>query len=90
MAVNFFKDPDSVLDYMIDWSIWLADDTISTSAWIVLGDIVIDEDTYNTTSTTIWVSGGIIGKLSSFTNRITTVGGRTVDRTFSIQCQTRC
>ena len=90
MAVNFYKDPDSVLDYMIDWSIWLVDDIITSSAWEATGGITIDLESYEDTTTTIWVSGGTIGRLYSFTNRIVTSGGRTTDRTFSIKCQNRC
>jgi len=90
MAVNFYKDPDSILDYMIDWGTWLVDDIIISSEWDVTGGITIDSNDFSDTTTTIWVSGGTIGRLSSFTNRIETYGGRITDRTFSIKCQTRC
>ena len=33
--MTFTKDPDAVLDYSVDWSLWLAGDEISTSEWIL-------------------------------------------------------
>ena len=74
-----WKDPDSVLDYTVDWSRWLGSDTISTSAWTVDG-ITKDSDSSTTTTTTIWVSGGN-SPYGSATNKIVTAGGRTVERT---------
>ena len=33
--MTFTKDPDAVLDYSVDWSLWLAGDEISTSEWLL-------------------------------------------------------
>ena len=33
--MTFTKDPDAVLDYSVDWSLWLAGDTISSSEWLL-------------------------------------------------------
>ena len=55
---HFVKDPDEVLDYSIDWSTWLDSDTISSSSWTVESGITKDSDSNDTTSTTIWLSGG--------------------------------
>lgn len=82
------KDPDAVLDYGVDWSAELAkhgNDTINTSTWIVPTGITKDSDSHTTTTATIWLSGGSVGKTYKVVNRITTVGGRTDDRTLSIQ-----
>lgn len=73
------KDPDAVLDYQIDWATWLSGDTISTSTWIVPAGIVKDSDSFTTTATTIWLSGGTAGDRYNITNRIVTAGGRTND-----------
>lgn len=32
--MTFTKDPHAVLDYTVDWTRWLAGDTIATSAWL--------------------------------------------------------
>jgi hypothetical protein len=80
------KDPNAVLDYQIDWSTWLDGDTIATSAWIVETGITVDSDTiHDTTSATLWLSGGTVGSTYECTNRITTAGGRTDDRTIKIK-----
>lgn len=47
----FVKDPDDVLDYIIDLSSWLAGDTITTvTASCVQGDVVIDSAEVNATA----------------------------------------
>ena len=85
----FVKDPDSVLDYKVDWSSWLGTDTISTSRWVVQSGITEDSDSNDTTSATSWLSGGTEGSTYTVTNRIDTAGGRTADRTFKVLVQTR-
>lgn len=78
------KDPDAILDYVIDWSTWLDSDTISTSVWVVPSGITEDSDSNTTTTATIWLSGGTLGTSYSVVNRITTAAGRTDDRTITI------
>lgn len=79
------KDPDAVLDYVIDWETYLDGDTIATSEWEVDDGITKDSDTNDTTTATIWLSGGTAGEDYEVTNRITTAGGRTDDRTIKIK-----
>lgn len=81
------KDPNDVVDYTIDWSRYLSriGDTILVSAWIVPLGIVMQTETNNPTSTTIWLSGGTTGSLYELTNRINTVGGRQLDKTITIR-----
>lgn len=83
------KDPASVLDYKVEWSTWLADDTIDTSSWTVPTGITKDSDTHTTTAATIWLSGGTVGETYKLTNRITTAGGRTDERSFTISIRER-
>jgi hypothetical protein len=80
------KDPDAVLDYSIDWSEWLADDTIDTSEWTVPEGITGGATSKTDTAVTIWLSGGTAGQTYTIRNRITTAGGRTNDQTFKISC----
>lgn len=80
------KDPHDVLDYEVDWSNWLpAGDTILVSEWIAPAGITMDSETNTNTTTTIWLSGGTAGQSYALTNRITTAGGRTRDRTITIR-----
>lgn len=81
----FSRDPDSVLDYLIDWTAWLDTDTIATSTWIVPDGITKASDSHTATTTTIWLSGGTAGTGYPITNRITTAGGRTDDRTIRVR-----
>ena len=88
--ITFIKDPVAVLDYSIEWSKWLAGDQIQTSTWTV-SDPAIEagNDSTIATRTTVWLSGGIAGQSYTVTNRITTSGGRTDERSFDIQVQER-
>jgi hypothetical protein len=86
MALKWpFKDPDEVLDYQIDWSGRLGDDTIVTSTWFVPEGITQDSVLDTTTTTTIWLSGGTDGESYDFTNRIVTADGRVMDQTVTLQ-----
>jgi hypothetical protein len=79
------KDPDAVLDYSVDWSRWLVDDTISTSTWTLPFGITKNSDSNTDTTTTIWLSGGGAKRRFSITNRIVTADGRTAERTIHIE-----
>ena len=82
---TFLKDPDSTVDFAVNWSNWLDVDTIATSVWLTPDGITKDTDTNSTTLTTIWLSGGVLGKLYTITNRITTAAGRTADKSFKVK-----
>lgn len=89
MADSFIKDPDEVLDYVRDWSAILGDDTIATSTWVVPSGITKNSDTNTTTTTTVWLSGGTLGEDYALVNRITTAGGRTLDKTLTFMIRTK-
>jgi hypothetical protein len=99
MAGTYTKDPSAVLDYGINWTLWLASDTISDSTWAVARvpggpaataeqpDLSIDTDKpalNDGRATHVWVRGGVVGATYDLTNRITTAGGRTDERTLKI------
>jgi len=85
MTANLFtKGPNSKLDYKIDWSAWLGTDTISVSTWTNPTGITKDSDTKTATTTTIWLSGGTLDVEYLIINKITTVGGRIDERSFSV------
>lgn len=86
---TFTKDPQAVLDYRIDWSEWLDGDTISTSEWVVPDALTLESESNTTTAATVWLSGGINNGSYDITNEITTVGGRTDDRTITIKVKER-
>ena len=89
--MTYTKDPDAVLDYSVDWSLWLAGDEISSSEWILEDGVDLEQATASNTATnaTVWLRGGEAGTTYLVTNRIVTVGGRTDDRTISIKVEDR-
>ena len=90
------KDPDAVLDYVINWTDWMAtDDTISTSDWEITSDdeatptLIEDSSTKVGLRTLIWLSGGTAGICYRVTNEIVTADGRTENRSFEIRVRDR-
>lgn len=88
---GYVKDPNAILDYSWDWGPWLDSDTIATSVWIVESPLTIESGTESNTTTTteVFLAGGEHGNDYTITNRITTVGGRTDDRSFEIRVRNR-
>lgn len=82
---RFNKDPDARLDYMVDWTSWLSEDTIANSEWIVPSGLVYEADANTDTTATVWLSGGDLGSSYDVVNRITTAAGRIDDRTIIIK-----
>lgn len=84
---TFEKDPDAVLDYVIDWGDeWLeTGDEIKTSTWTVPAGITKDSTSNTPTTTTIWLSGGTDGETYDLVNHIITDDGREDDRTITIK-----
>lgn len=84
------KDPDEILDYDIDWSDRLGDDTISNSSWtLVSGTVVIGTTQISDTATKVWLSGGMLGETCYIENLITTAGGRTYDQTVKLRIRAK-
>lgn len=88
---TFVKDPEAILDYGFDWNLWLAGDTIDTSAWVVDSGLTIvpGSDVHDTTTTTVFLSGGVERQKYKLTNTITTAAGRTDERTILIRVDHR-
>lgn len=81
------KDPDATIKYGIDWSDYLGTEQILSSIWIVDPGLVVESDSYTTTSTAVLLSGGTAGTRYKVTNRITytgTGGNETDDRTIIV------
>lgn len=88
--MTFTKAPHAVLDYSIDWSKWLAGDQVETSEWSVSDpSLEATNEANTTTQATVWLSGGTAGQSYTVTNQITTAGGRTDERSFTVQVQNR-
>jgi hypothetical protein len=83
---QFSKDPDAVLDYVVDWTAWLTpiSDTISAVQWTVATGLTMTAQINSSKTATIWLSGGTVNKTYLVTCRITTTGGRREDQSFNI------
>lgn len=86
----YVQDPNAVLDYVFDWSGWLAaSETISTSTVTVGTGLTENSESNTTTKATVWLSGGTAGTTYSVTNKIVTNQGRTDERTIQIRVENR-
>jgi hypothetical protein len=89
--VKAAKDPDSVKDYSVDWTDWLApvNDEIVSSEFFTDDDTltIVSGDGHDGVRTVVWLSGGLAGTKYKVTNRITTASSpiaRVEDRTMII------
>ena len=88
--LTFRKDPDSVLDYVMDYTDWLpTGDTIDSHTVTVDSGITLDSSSNTTTAVTAWLSGGTAGNVYSITYQAVTSGGRTIDRTIRIKVENK-
>ncbi|PCI43055.1 MAG: hypothetical protein COB49_12845 [Alphaproteobacteria bacterium] len=95
MSEQFLKDPDATLDYVIDWSgsYLLSGEQITASSWLILpqgasNDLAVDNIPLPVSGVaTVFITGGIAGKIYQLTNRITTDQGRTDERSITIRVE---
>lgn len=88
-------DPNAKLDYTLDWSRYLytlGEDVISQSEWLIEGTVAISQSpapSHTDKTTTVWLEGNdaAVDEKITVTNRITTVGGRIEDRSFTLTVQ---
>jgi len=86
----FVKDPNAILDYYVDWTAWLAGDTIVASSWCVMpASLAVDSDAImvGLKKTVVWLSGGVAGATYQAVNHIETASGREDDRTIMIKVE---
>ena len=87
------KDPGEKKDYRIDWAAHLGTggDTISSSAWVISPSGGLTQTTpapsNTTTTTTIWLLGGVAGTEYRVTNHVITAQGREFERSFFVNVQ---
>ena len=83
---NPLKDPSAVLDYVFDWSDWLAAaETITDHTITPDTGITVDSSTEDDGKVTVWLSGGTAGINYKVACLITTSAGRTDERTIWIK-----
>ena len=83
---NPLKDPSAVLDYVFDWTEWLA--TVETiTDYTITADtgITVDSSTEDDGIVTVWLSGGTAGINYKVACLVETSAGRTDERTIWIK-----
>jgi hypothetical protein len=87
---SFTKDPDAILDYLVDWEDWLATgDYIVSAATSVQSGLTLTTQAFTSTQHTIWLSGGTKGTDYTVTSRVWTNDGRKDDRSIRIRVKER-
>ena len=87
---NPLKDPSAVLDYVFDWTEWLATgETITDHTITADTGITADSSTELDGKVTVWLSGGTAGENYKVACLITTSAGRTDERTIWIKVTNR-
>ena len=74
----------SVLNIGLDWAEWLETDTITVSEWTADAELTLSRKQNTTTTTSCYVSGGILNKTYQITNKITTLDGKVDTRYVTI------
>ena len=88
------KDPDSILDYAVDWSSeYLGEDIVTQSSWTIdpvedSGVIVIASE-FDSGMTTVTAGGGIAGHIYQLTNPVVLASGLTDNRSVTLRVEHR-
>jgi len=89
----YLKDPQSRVDYAIDWAPYLEGRTIAGSVWSVdpneAGGIAIDGASFTATRTAATLTGGRVGHVYGIANHVTLSDGRREDRSIVLRVEQR-
>lgn len=89
----YLKDPQSRVDYAIDWVDYLDGATIAASIWSVVpaeaGGIAVDEASFDLGRAAARLSGGIVGHSYSVSNRVTLSDGSIDERSITLRVEER-
>lgn len=90
---TILKDPNAILDYTFDWTVWLADvggDTILTKLLILDAPLVeVSSNIVGGTKVVVFISGGTVNATHRVVCRITTAALRTDDRSIYLKIRER-
>ena len=82
------KDPEAVLDYSENWAAWLAgvnDTLLTVTVAVELPLVLFGAATFDGGVVTAIIGGGVAGRIYRVTFSITTVGGRTDQRSIYLR-----
>jgi hypothetical protein len=89
----YLKDPQSRVDYAIDWSPSVGEQTIEASLWHVVPDeedgIAAEETSFEPARTAARLAGGVTGHSYSVSNLVTFSDGTTDVRAIVLRVEAR-
>ena len=89
----YLKDPDSRVDYSVDWSGYLDGQTLADSAWSVTPDepegIAVAEASFDLHRAAVRLTGGIVGRVYTVANRVTLSDGSVDERAITLRVEER-
>ncbi len=88
------KDPDSSLDYSVDWGRdYLDGDALASSSWTVspveAGGVTVGQSRFDLLVASVQVSSGNEGKLYRLVNHVVTASGREDSRSIMLRVEKR-
>lgn len=95
---TFRKDPEAIIPFGFDLSDWLATgSSITTSSWTIIrlipdsqdGITLTGDDDQGSTTTLIWLSGGVAGEKYLLTNTFTASDNEKDQRSFILAIEDR-
>ena len=89
----YAKDPEARIDHAIDWSAYLAGQSIVASNWSVTpdeaGGVQVEADAHEAERTSARLSGGLVGRVYRVTNRVTLSDGQIDERSVTFRVEER-
>lgn len=90
----YLKDPQSRLDYHMDWATqYLGQQSLASSAWQIApqeaGGLDIAESGHDAARSFVIITGGVAGHIYTLTNRVTLNSGIADERTITIRVEAR-
>jgi len=89
----YLKDPQSRIDYAVDWLPFLDERTVSASVWTVTpaeaGGIAVDSAGFDLARTVGRLSGGICGHVYTVSNRVTLSDDSIEERSITVRVEQR-
>lgn len=87
------KDPQARIDHGIDWSAYLATQSIVASLWTVSpserGGLAIEQSAFEAQRSSARLAGGVAGRLYRVTNRVTLSDGQVDERSIAFRVEER-
>lgn len=89
----YLKDPQSRVDYALDWVAYLGAQTIAGSQWAVApvepGGLAVLEPRADGSRTAATLTGGVVGHVYSVSNRVTLSDGSIDERSICLRVEQR-